>query len=59
MARVTYGRWRCTALAADVVSRPKIPKTVTNPTAIAAVAVSARPNDDILLVAPSRTTTVR
>src|SRR4029077_4916774 len=40
---VTYGRYRCTVEAADTVRMPNPPNTVTNPTAIAAVAVTARP----------------
>src|SRR5271166_2305178 len=41
---VAYGRYRCTVVAADIVSAPNNPKTVKKPSAIPTVAASARPS---------------
>ena len=40
---VAYGRYRCTVVAADMVSAPNTPNTVRKPNAIPTVAASARP----------------
>src|ERR1700752_1321986 len=49
---VAYGRYRCTVVAADMVSAPNNPDTVKKPSAIPTVAASARPRAPIGLDAP-------
>src|ERR1700747_2776749 len=51
---VAYGRYRCTVVAADIVSAPNNPNTVKKPSAIPAGAARPRPTAPIGLGANGR-----